>query len=118
MDADPELDAPLRRHISVALGHRPLELDCATHRIDDALEFDQQTVARGLDEAAAVLGYLRLDELAAQRFEAFERALLGLTNQPRIPRHISGQYRCQPALDALSAHLRLTPPVGQPGESR
>jgi hypothetical protein len=38
-----------------------------------------------------VLGDLRIEELAAQRFEAFERALLVHPHQPRIPRHIGGE---------------------------
>ncbi len=52
-DADPELDALVLRHITVEIGHRLLRLDRATHRIDDAAEFDQQPVACGLDDAAA-----------------------------------------------------------------
>src|SRR5262249_37944198 len=38
--------------------------------------FHQHTVAGGLDDAAVVLGDLRIDEFAAQRLEAFERAFL------------------------------------------
>jgi hypothetical protein len=36
IDADAEFDAPLGRHIGVALGHSLLHLDGAAHRIDDA----------------------------------------------------------------------------------
>ena len=49
----------------VPLGHRLLHLDRAAHRIDDAGKFHQQAVAGGLDDAAVVLGDLRIDELAA-----------------------------------------------------
>ena len=70
IDADAELDAPLRRHVGVALGHPALHLDGAAHRIDDAGELDQQAVAGGLDDAAAVLGDLRIDQLAAMRLAA------------------------------------------------
>ena len=38
-----------------------------------------------------------IEELAAQRFEAFERALLVRLHQSRIPRHIGGEDRGQPA---------------------
>jgi hypothetical protein len=40
---------------------------CATtaHRIDDAGKLDQQAVAGGLDDAAAVLGDLRIDDRGA-----------------------------------------------------
>ena len=51
----------------VALGHLALHLDRAAHRVDDAGELDEQPVAGGLDDAAAVLGDLGVDELAANR---------------------------------------------------
>jgi hypothetical protein len=40
-----------------------------------------------------VLGDFRIDELAAQRFEAFERAFLVGSHQPRVARHIGGDDR-------------------------
>ena len=40
-----------------------------------------------------MLGDFRIEELAAQRFEAFERALLVRSHQPRIPRHVGGEDR-------------------------
>ena len=82
---------------SVPLGHRLLHRDRAAHRIDDAGKFHQQTVAGGLDDAALVLGHLRIEKLAAQRFEAFERAFLVRPHQPRIPRHIGGEDRGEAA---------------------
>ena len=48
--------------------------DCASDRVDDVRKPHQHAVAGGLDDAAVVLGDFRVDELAAQRFEAFERA--------------------------------------------
>ena len=41
MDADPELDAPLRREAGVALDHAVLHLDGAAHGVDHAAELDQ-----------------------------------------------------------------------------
>jgi hypothetical protein len=43
-------------------------------------------------------------ELAADRLERGERALLVGAHQPRIPGDIGRQDRRQPALDPLSAH--------------
>ena len=40
-----------------------------------------------------MLGDLRIEKLAAQRFQAFERAFLVRPHQPRIPRHIGGENR-------------------------
>ena len=66
----------------VPLGHRLLHRDCAAHRIDDTGKFHQHPVAGGLDDAAVVLSDLRIEELAAQRFEAFERVFLIRPHQP------------------------------------
>ena len=40
-----------------------------------------------------MLGDFRIEELAAQRFEAFERALLIRPHQPRIPGYIGSEDR-------------------------
>ena len=60
----------------VPLRHRLLHRDGAAHCIDDAGKLRQHAVAGGLDDAAVMLGDLRIDELMAQRFEAFVRAFL------------------------------------------
>jgi hypothetical protein len=76
IDADAQLDAVVGPDIRVPLGHRLLHRNRAVHRIDDAGKLHQQAVAGGLDDAAPMFGDLRIDELAVQRFEAFERAIL------------------------------------------
>ena len=76
IDPDAQFDAALRRDTGVPLGHHLLHRDRAAHRIDDAGKLHQQAVAGGLDDAAMVLGDLRIEKLMAQRFEAFERAFL------------------------------------------
>ena len=43
IDAHAELDTPVRRHLGVALRHRALDLDGATHRIHHAREFHQHS---------------------------------------------------------------------------
>src|SRR6516225_9592593 len=55
IDADAEYDAPLVRNLGLAIDHRPLDLDGATHRINDAREFRQHTVAGVLDDATVML---------------------------------------------------------------
>jgi hypothetical protein len=70
------------------------------HRIDDAVEFDEQPVAGGVDDAALVLGDRRVDQPGAHRFEAPHRALLIGADQPRITRHIGGEDRREPTFDA------------------
>jgi len=103
IDADAQLDAAVRPDSGIALGHRLLHRDRAAHRVDDAGELDQQAVAGRLDDPAVVLGDLRIEELSAQRFEAFERAFLVRSHQTRIPRHIGGEDRSKAAGLAHSA---------------
>jgi len=97
IDADAQFDAVVGADTNVPLGHRLLHRDRAPHRIDDAGKFHQQAVAGGLDDAAPVLGDFRIDELAAQRFEPFERAFFVRPHQPRISRHIGGDDRGEAA---------------------
>ena len=91
VDPHTELDAPRLGDVSVSLGHRLLHLDRAAHRIDDAGELDQEPVAGGFDDAASVLLDLRIAQLAADRLHFSKRALLVVTHQPRISRHIGGE---------------------------
>src|SRR5207244_3487546 len=49
-------------------------ISAATHPGGRARKFHQHAVTSGLDDAAMMLGDLRINELAAQCFEAFERA--------------------------------------------
>ena len=85
-------------------------LDRAAHGIDDAGELHQQAVAGGLDDAAVVLGDLRVEKLMAQRLEAFLRALLVRPHQPRIPRHIGGEDRGEAAGRGHPPHPALRRP--------
>src|SRR5215813_12205531 len=102
IDADAEFDAALLGDTFVAHCHLALQFDRAAHRIDDAGEFDQEPVAGGLDDAAAMLSDLGLRHFAAQRRQCRVRALLVLAHQPRIASNIGRQHRRQPALDTLS----------------
>lgn len=62
VDADAKVDSLIRGHTGIALAHAPLHIDRAANRIDDAWTLQQQTVARGLDDAADVLVDLEVDE--------------------------------------------------------
>jgi len=59
------------------------------------LEFSPNSPA--LRGSTSMRGDLRIEELTAQRFEAFERAFLIRPHQPRIPRDISGEDRRETA---------------------
>ena len=92
-------------HAGVALRHRALHLDRAAHRVDDAGEFDQQPVARRLDDAALVLLDLGVAEFAPDRAQGRERAFLVPAHQPRVAGDIDRKDRRETALDPLHAHV-------------
>ena len=71
-------------------GHLPLHIDRAAHRIDDAGELDQEPVAGGFDNAAAMFDDPGIDQFAPDRFQRRQRAFLVGAHQPRIADHISG----------------------------
>jgi hypothetical protein len=73
IDADAELDPLLRRGARVALAHSPLHLHRGPHRVHDSRELGKEAVAGVLDDAAAVFGDLRLDQLPKVRFDPFVR---------------------------------------------
>ena len=93
MDADAELDAAVVRHAGVALDHAVLHLDRAAHRVDHAAELDQRAVAGALDDAAVMDGDGRVDQVAAQRPQPRERALLVRAGEPAVADHVGGQDR-------------------------
>jgi hypothetical protein len=78
-----------------------LHLDRATHRVDNAGELDQEPVARGLDDAAAVLLDLGIAQLAPDRLEGGESAFLVAPHQPRVASDISSQDRDETADRAI-----------------
>jgi hypothetical protein len=113
IDPDAKGDAFVVGCLGVAVDHRPLDLDGAPHRIDDARKLHQHAVARGLDDAAAMPADLWVDELAAMGLQAFERALFVCSHQPRIARHIGSEDRRQTTRFSRGYRLaRPSAPVG------
>ena len=76
VDADPKFDAPIGRNRGATFGRRALHLGSAAQRIDDAGELDQQPVAGGLDDAAAVFMNPRVDQLGPNRLQSIKGPLL------------------------------------------
>jgi hypothetical protein len=98
IDADAKLDPPCRRDVRVATCHAALNFRGAHHRVDDAAELDQHTVAGGLDDAAMILRDSWIDELKPMGLEPRERSPLVDLHEPTIADHIGGEDRCEPAL--------------------
>src|SRR5271167_1749623 len=62
-----------------------------------------------------VLGDFRIEEFAAQRFEASEGAFFIRPHQPRIARHVGGKDRGE---TAALAHVSGTPALRSPSRRR
>ena len=88
IDADAKLDPAIFGNVSIALGHGTLDFHGAAHRIDGARKFDQRTVARRLDDAAAMFGNLGIDEFATARLERCESAFLVNAHQAAVAGNI------------------------------
>ncbi len=93
MNADAKLDAPVRRQARVALDHAVLHLDRAAHRVDHAAELDDAAVAGALDDAAVMHGDGRVDQIAAERPEPRERAILVRSGEPAVADNVGDQDR-------------------------
>ena len=66
-------------HADVALDQAVLHLDRTAHRVNDAAEFDNASIAGAFDDAAVMGGDCRIDEVAAQ---ALNRASVRSSSAP------------------------------------
>ena len=69
-------NSAILRHARVALEHRVLDFDRATHGVHDAAELHNRTVAGALDHTPLVDGDGGIDQVAAQGSEPRESAIL------------------------------------------
>jgi hypothetical protein len=88
MYAYPELDPFLSRHISVALDHAKLNLDCAANRVQDAAELHQHPVTGGFHDPSTVLFDLRINQRVPMSFELDKSALLVGAHEAAVPSDI------------------------------
>lgn len=70
MNADAELNSPVRGDARVALDHGTLDLDRAADRVDNSAELDDASVAGALDHTAMVHSDRGLDQIASKRSRA------------------------------------------------
>ena len=93
MDADAKLDAPLGRQSGVAFDHAVLDFNSAAHGVDHAAKLDERAVAGQLDDAPIVHGDRGIDQIAPQRPEPRQGAILVRAGEPAVADHVGGQYR-------------------------
>jgi hypothetical protein len=111
MNADPELDALLVRNAGVALDHRGLDFDRAAHSVDHAAELDDRAVTGALDDAAVVHGNDRVDQVAAERPEPRQRAVLVGAGEPAVAGDVEHQNRRKLSSLAHDASAETRSPV-------
>ena len=77
----------------VALDHAGLNLDRAAHGVDHAAELDEAAVAGALDDAAVMQGDGRIDQVAVQRPQPRQNAILVRSREPAKADDIRNQNR-------------------------
>ena len=92
VDPEAEIDALSGGGAGIALCHAALYLERAADRIHYARELGEKAVARGLDDAPAMLADLGFDELPKMALEPGVGALLVRSHQPGVARHVGGQH--------------------------
>jgi hypothetical protein len=93
MNADAELDASLERQAGVALNHAVLHFDRAAHRVHHAAELNNGSIAGSLDDATVVYGDYRINQIAAQRSQPRQRAVLVRASKLGVADHVGDQDR-------------------------
>ncbi len=113
VDTDPESNALVLGQAVIVLGNSLLDLGCRGHGIDNAGELRQHAISHQLDDTAAMLGYLWIDEVPTQGFQAPEGAFLVGSDQARIPHDVRREDRRQPSLGAPFSHPLRPGPTPQ-----
>ena len=72
----------------IALGHAALNVDGTSDRIDDAGKLQQQSVAGGLYNSAAVLDDLRVSKFAAVGLQSRQGGAVVAAHEDGIAHHI------------------------------
>src|SRR6202165_1718347 len=103
MDADAELDPLGLGYLRVLVSHAALNFGGASRCIDGTGKFDQNTVASGLDDAAAMFGDCGVDKRFSESLQLRQRAFLVGTHQAAITGDISRQDSRQSPLYGLAA---------------
>src|SRR6516165_3258835 len=81
IDPDAEPDPTLFGNVRLTVDHPALDLDRTSHRTQNTRKFREHAVAGILDDAAAMLGDLRINQLEEMRLQPFVSAFLIGTHQ-------------------------------------
>ena len=93
VNADAVFDAALGRDAGVALDHRILDFDGATHRVDNAAKLNEGSIAGALDHAPVVDRDRGVDQMAPQRPQPRQRPLFVRASEPAEADHVGAENR-------------------------
>ena len=93
MNADAELNAAVLWHAGIALDHSSLNLNSASHGVDDAAKLMSAPSPVLLTIAPVMHVDGRVDQIAAQRRQPRERTVLVRSNQPAVTDNVGDQDR-------------------------
>jgi hypothetical protein len=108
IDADPQQHLVVIGCRGIGRRHALLQLDGAGDRMDGAAELDQHAVAHYLDNAAAVLGHQRLEDLLAPPLQLRQRPGLIQLHEPAVADHVGGEDGAETAFQAQFSLGRKT----------
>jgi len=89
VDSNAEANSSIRRLILVVIWHLSLYLHRTAYRPVYAVKHDEQRVAGGLGNSAAMLFHRRINQGAAQHLKACNRARVVKAYQAAIPDHVN-----------------------------
>jgi hypothetical protein len=101
IDANAECDAVIFLDVGIACRHALLHFDHALGGIHHGGEFQQQAIAHGFDDAAAVALDQCVDQFRAMAAQVGKRAGFVHAHQPGIANHVGRNNGRQSALSAL-----------------
>ncbi len=108
IDSNAELDAAFGRYLGIALDHAALDVNGATHGVDDADKFHQHAVAGCLDDPAPMLGDFGIDQVPCDALSVVEG--LPLRQCPST----GCNRRCRPPESRQASGRREPRPQGFP----
>ena len=95
---------PVRGNVPIGRCHGLLQLDRALHGVHRAGKLDEDAVAQELDDAAAMLGYRRLEDIETAGLDGSQRAGLVALHEPAIADDVGGEDGGQAAVRAFIGH--------------
>jgi hypothetical protein len=92
VDADTKSDGAIGRLIAIVVRHPFLHVDSAAHSPVDAVEHDEQRIASGLNDPAAMLVDRWVDQNTAEGPQPLERSYIIQPNQAAVTDHIGIEH--------------------------